>query len=189
MNTPKYIRWAFWGMVLYQLILPLRAVYQNETALRNGTVYKFPTVPVDPNDPFRGKYVALDFPDLQDDLPPAALQEVASTAWVGQELFLAIEKDDQGYVKATGIDEEPPNNGDFVAVRVSYISYELTDSARMSTDFNFDRFYLEEFKAPEAEDRYRKAHRDGKDVYAVVRINGDMALLEDVLIDGKSIKD
>ena len=189
MNMPKYIMWAFWGMVLYQLILPIRTVVQNETALRSGTMYKFPTVPVDPNDPFRGKYVALNFPDLQDDLPADELQEIASTAWVGQELYLSLSQNDDGYVKATDIGIDPPYNGDYVAVRVTSVIYEHTDSARIRTDFDFNRFYMEEFKAPEAEDRYRDAHREGKDIYAVVRVSGDVALLEDVLIDGKSIND
>ena len=54
--------------------------------------------------------------------------------------------------------------------------------------YPFERFYLEEHKAPRAEKRYRLATRNSlQTTYAIVRIKNGTTVLEDVLIDGHSI--
>jgi uncharacterized membrane-anchored protein len=59
----KYMFIAFVATALLQAFAPLKMVYDNEMTIRQGTVYKFKTQPIDPSDPFRGKYVSLDFGD------------------------------------------------------------------------------------------------------------------------------
>lgn len=108
MNYRDYIIWFFTAMVLVQIVLPLRTVYQHETILRSGNVYKFSTAPVDPNDPFRGRYVSLGFRNLQDDLPVAEVQQIASSVTTDQKVYIPVTADERGYVKATGLQTSPP---------------------------------------------------------------------------------
>ena len=52
----------------------------------------------------------------------------------------------------------------------------------------FDRFYMEESKAPKAEKVYNAANSDQrKETYALVYIKDGTAVLNDVIIDGQSI--
>ena len=52
---------AFILMVLAQLYVPASMIFQKERVITQGTAYKFRTAPIDPNDPFRGKYITLSF--------------------------------------------------------------------------------------------------------------------------------
>ena len=48
-------------VALAQLYVPAKMIWDQEDVLKNGSEYKFKTDPVDPNDPFRGKYITLSF--------------------------------------------------------------------------------------------------------------------------------
>ncbi|HUR30287.1 MAG TPA: GDYXXLXY domain-containing protein, partial [Saprospiraceae bacterium] len=52
---------AFAIMVLVQLYVPASMIMESEKVLKEGKEFKFKTAPVDPTDPFRGKYVELNF--------------------------------------------------------------------------------------------------------------------------------
>ena len=59
-------------------------------------------------------------------------------------------------------------------------------------DLDFDRYYMDEYKAKPAEDLYRKNNRRNDSLnttYALVAIKDGEAVLKDVLINEKSIKD
>ena len=52
-------RLAFSAMVAIQLAVPLALIGANELALARGRAVTLATIPVDPLDPFRGRYVEL----------------------------------------------------------------------------------------------------------------------------------
>jgi uncharacterized membrane-anchored protein len=54
-------RLAFLALVAAQLILPVGIIGVNELALATGTKVTLATEPIDPLDPFRGRYVALNY--------------------------------------------------------------------------------------------------------------------------------
>jgi uncharacterized membrane-anchored protein len=54
-------RLVFLLLVAAQLVLPLGLIGVNELALATGTKVTLATAPVDPLDPFRGRYVALNY--------------------------------------------------------------------------------------------------------------------------------
>jgi uncharacterized membrane-anchored protein len=54
-------RLVFFALVAAQLIVPLGLIGVNELALATGTKVTLATAPVDPLDPFRGRYVELDY--------------------------------------------------------------------------------------------------------------------------------
>ena len=56
-------------------------------------------------------------------------------------------------------------------------------------DYYFNRYYMDEFKAADAEKIYRESNRDtSKETYSLVNIKDGEAVLTDVVIDGISIK-
>ncbi len=61
MNTKKLLLVAFILVALAQLYVPTKMILNRENVLANGTDFKFRTAPIDPNDPFRGKYVNLQY--------------------------------------------------------------------------------------------------------------------------------
>ena len=54
-------RLVFFALVAAQLILPLGLIGMNELALATGTKVTLLTQPLDPLDPFRGRYVELSY--------------------------------------------------------------------------------------------------------------------------------
>ena len=44
-----------------QLFIPAQMIFNKESIINNGAVYKFKTQPVDPSDPYRGKYINLNY--------------------------------------------------------------------------------------------------------------------------------
>ena len=52
---------SFISVVVIQLFIPLKIVYDKEIPKLYGQEFKFKTQPIDPYDPFRGKYVTLNF--------------------------------------------------------------------------------------------------------------------------------
>ena len=60
----KTILWvAFIVVALVQLYVPAQMIWESEGVIAAGTAYKFNTAPVDPKDPFRGKYITLNYSD------------------------------------------------------------------------------------------------------------------------------
>lgn len=46
-------------LALAQIASPLSMIVKRELVLKNGIPFRFKTIPQDPADPFRGRYVAL----------------------------------------------------------------------------------------------------------------------------------
>ena len=82
-------RLLFVALVAAQAILPLTLIAWNEQALASGTHVTLKTAPVDPLDPFRGRYVTLSYEisRLPSGYGPSAIVYVplrdGGTAWVG----------------------------------------------------------------------------------------------------------
>lgn len=189
MKTIPSIFIAFAAMVLLQLGLPLRTVIQHEWALLYGEVFKFKTRPVDPNDPFRGKYVALSFTGLESVLSQEKIKALGPDIYSGQQVYLIIEKDDTGYARAVDVSLTPPNTEQaYFSAVVDQFYTNHVEEAIIRLRYPFDRFYLEESKAPRADERYAEANRrDSMEVYAEVHIRKGIAVLADVVIDGLSL--
>jgi uncharacterized membrane-anchored protein len=170
-------------MCLAQWIVPGKMVYDSENTISLGTVFKFKTEPVDPSDPFRGKYVTLrfesDFIEIED-----------SAEWVsGDDIFVTFTTDIAGFAKAENIFRVAPDAESFLQTTVSYI-HKSESGYQIVFKLPFDRFYLEESKAPRAEELYREAQRDSATVaFALVSIGQGEAVLQDVIVNDRPIVD
>ncbi len=169
-------------LCLVQLFVAGSIIFSNETTIIDGTSYKFRTAPIDPNDPFRGKYITLDFEINMVDVPDAE-------DWKrGQELFGILTIDSVGYARIDHVQiEKPPSEIDYIAV-VMTGKMEANGQEKIFIDLPFDRFYLPETKAAKAEEVYNSAMQDPETVtYALVSVKEGQAVVTDVLIGDQSI--
>lgn len=172
----------FLVMCIAQWLVPGKMIYDSETVIVEGTTYKFKTQPIDPSDPFRGKYITLNF-----DATSIVLNESAN--WEsGEPVFVTFTTDSAGFAKPLGIFREPPDADSFLKTSVNYFN----TYGHFEVFFNlpFDRFYLEESKASQAEQLYWQAQADTTQVaYGLVTIGKGQAVLTDVMINDKSVVD
>ncbi len=180
MDKRKTVIALFALVVVAQLLVPAKMVWDQEDVLQTGTEYKFKTAPVDPNDPFRGKYITLSFDHNTIEV------ENTEDWYRGDVIYASISNGKDGYARIHSIaKEKPSSNQDFIKAEVGFATGNTT---KLSIDFPFDRFYLEESKAEEAEYTYWSSRRDTtKTTYALVNIKNGRGVLKDVLIDGISI--
>lgn len=178
----KLILPAFALMVLAQWMVPAKMILDSEAVLTTGTEYKFRTEPIDPSDPFRGKYVTLRF---------NAQRYETDTLYKfneGQEAYALLGVDSAGYVEITNLYPDPPTNLDNVLK--TNIGYVWINDGRqnINLNFSFDRFYLEESKASQAEQVYWNAQRDSAQVaYAIIKIRNGQGIIQDVMINDQPI--
>ena len=173
-------------IALIQLTIPVKSIYDQEQILTHGKEFKFQTVPVDPTDPFRGKYIALNF---KENTIGVSTYEKWSK---GEKVFVIVEEDKNGFAQVMYASKTVPNNHNhYLSAIVQRVTSTKGESnLEIQIQYPFDRYYMEESKAKAAEDLYRKATADQKILtYALVNIKDGKATLKDVMIDGKSIKD
>ena len=183
MISKKIILPLFILVALAQLYVPFKMIYDREEILETGTDYKFSTAPIDPSDLFRGKYIILSYKDNV-----VAVKNEKS--WIaGETVYVSLETDEAGFAKIASVSKEKPSeNKDFIKAEVSTVSSNRTN--KLTIYFPFDRYYMKESKAYDAELVYTKSLQDTtKLAYALVSIKDGDAVLKDVLIDGISIKE
>jgi len=168
---------------LLQWFVPMNMIMQQETILEKGTTFKFKTQPIDPNDPFRGKFVVLNF--VAD-----RAEATDGTLWFkGEPVFVRIQEDADGFAEIASLEKlEPIDEKHYVKAEIASIWGDNPVQVRIK--YPFERFYMEETKAPKAEAMFRDLWRDTTtSVYGLVVINEGKAALEDVLVDGISLRD
>lgn len=180
MVSKKVLLSLFIVVALIQLYVPANMILEREDILQTGREYKFKSAPIDPNDPFRGKYITLNFEAT--DIPI----EVDSIWQYKQEVFVTLAEDSAGFAYPKTVSTEIPTNEPY------YIKVEV-DGAYGNTlyiNYPFYRFYMDEYKAPEAEITYRQSQRDTTNIaYAVVAVKAGEAVLKDVYIDDVPIRE
>lgn len=177
----KQLLLLFGVIALIQLILPASMIWDYQKTIEKGTVYKFKTAPVDPNNPFIGKYIALQY----------ALESFPSkdSTWEsGDPVYIYLGQDANGFAslkKATKT-KEKDNPDDYVIAKVSY-----NFDGDVHFLFPFNTYYMEESKAYDAEIAYREQVRDttSNPTYAIVHVKDGHAVLSDVIIKNTSIKE
>ncbi|MHB1148564.1 MAG: GDYXXLXY domain-containing protein [Lutibacter sp.] len=183
MSSKKILLSVFILVALAQLYVPAKMILDKEDTLETGTDYKFQTTPIDPTDPFRGKYIILSYRDN-------VAKVKNEKDWVsGETVYVFLENDQNEFAKITSVSKEKPaENQGFVKAIVSAVSSNGTN--KLTIYYPFDRYYMEESKANDAELIYRKSLQDTTQLtFALVSIKNGDAVLKDVLIDGISIRE
>ena len=179
------------------------SIARYEMTLATGRVYKVKTVPVDPADPFRGRYVAIQ-PALT--LPNPVAPEVASLLdQIGvfrpnaprKMAYVVLSSDAEGFARADQVVPEPPRTADYLEITgarlrtIGPVEQERQPEVVREVVLSFDRYYMAEAAAPAAEQRYREASRRGadRDTWITVRVRNGVGVVDGLFIDGVRIED
>ncbi len=186
-------RWrqaAFALVCLAQLAVPASLIVKHEQTRTAGTVWKFQTAPVDPGDPFRGRYVQLAFAVDREPVP------LADTEWIwGQDrrVYAELAQGPDGYARLARIHAQRPAGVEYVDVFAQYLApHEKPEDAgrppALFVRMPFDRYYLPEARAPEVEREYWEASRKAQaNTWAEVRVRDGHAVLVNLVLDGKPV--
>ncbi len=165
-------------LALIQLAVPGLMIHQWEATLREGREYRFRTAPVDPYDAFRGRYVAL-------------RMESNSVAWAGlpiprgQRVFVQLEEGADGFARLASLSLERPGDEGYVEVVVRRCY-----DKEVLLNLPFDRYYMKESLAPEAEKAYfRAAAHSNRTAHVQVRVRKGKAVIEELYIEGVPVGD
>ncbi|WP_341216332.1 GDYXXLXY domain-containing protein [uncultured Wocania sp.] len=172
----------FIAVAVAQLFVPAQMIFNQESIITNGTAYKFKTQPVDPSDPYRGKYINLNYEQNS--------FITTDTVWDRKDkVYVYLETDSLGFAKVNAVSKTLVNlDKDFFIAEVVW--YNKKDQ-KLNFNLPFNRYYMEETKAYDAEVAVRNNQRDSikNNTYALVYIKNGEVVLSDVVISGISIKE
>ena len=164
-----------------QLAVPASLVWKRGRTLAYGRVWKFKTEPVDPEDAIRGRYVALRLAaDKVSEQPePSPGEKIEPET----EIYATLKEDADGFARVDKISATRISGDDAVQAKMGYWS-----GGWQYIHFPFDKFWVAEKVAPQAEQAYRENSRRGKEnAYVTVRVRDGDAALEQLFIDNKPL--
>lgn len=172
----KY-KYLFFGIVIaLQLAVPLSMIYSSEKILINGREFRFRCEPVDPSDLFRGQYITLSYKNN-------AVHVDNPDRFNNKDVFGILTTDQEGFGYFSSVVLSEPTSGDYLKTKV--IS---SGSKDVTLEIPFQTYYLEESKAPMAEQIYRKRSGDTSfKVYSKVSILNGKGKLHSVFINDSNI--
>ncbi len=164
-------------VALIQLSVPASMIWKRQATIKQGRVWKFRTAPVDPADAFRGRYIALGF---------TADEVLRAKAWQGNEKIYAVLKEDSdGFAQVESLSSTPIGGDNVIKVESGYWNDHVQNIV-----FPFNRYWITEKLAPDAERAYRENSRRGKEnAYVTVRVRNGDAALEQLYIDNQPLAD
>jgi uncharacterized membrane-anchored protein len=178
---------------LVQLGAASWSIVRYERILASGTPYKIRTEPIDPADPFRGRYVAVR-PAIVVAKPIAPeterlLQSIQTGDAVKTYVTLATGSD--GFARVANVVREPPATGDYLEIDGVAPNFAPrpdkpgeSEVTGYTISFTFNRYYMNE-------DKYLEASRRNAEVRAWlnVRVKDGIAVIEELVIDGVPIEE
>ena len=180
----KLIFGLFIILAVVQIAVPIGQIRKYEDVLQTGQPYKFRTAPVDPYDAFRGKYVALSYAQVAAPKKHGDVIPFRATAYV------SLTQDENGFAVFREVSLNPPSMGDYLRVECLFIESNYMAYFRLP----FDRFFMEESKAPQAELAYlrygnRRGTRTTAQTYVAVRVKNGRGVIEDLFINDQPIRE
>jgi uncharacterized membrane-anchored protein len=141
-------RLVFWALVALQALVPLALIGWNEAALARGTEVTLRTVPIDPLDLFRGRYVRLRYEISDVPAPPGAEP--------GDTVYVALRREGERWTGDRATRERPGG---------TFIRGTLADGL---ITYGIETYYADEDEAP----RIERESRQGLDVRVVLDEDG-----------------
>jgi len=183
MKNKKIVFALFIIVMAAQLAVPAKMILSQERILKTGTAFKFKTIPLDPSDPFRGKYIRLNF--IED-----TFEIKNEDNWTRNEkVYVIIANNDNGFATIKNVVKEKPSSEiHFITSSVKSVN-SYGETKNITIEYPFERFYMEEFKAKPAEDAYRDSfEKENTTAYALVYVKNGEAVLENVFINNVPIQ-
>jgi uncharacterized membrane-anchored protein len=164
--------------------VPVKTIFNKQRVLNRGTTFKFLTEPVDPTNPFKGKYITLRFKS------EAYRTAYSPSLKYNEPVYAVFENDKDGFAQVKALHtEEPSNETAYCEASVRFISSQ--DSITIvQLEFPFEEYYMEESKAPRAETIYRESLSDTLTrTYALVKIYKGDAVIGEVFVKDRPINE
>ena len=167
-------------IAVIQVLTPLSMIYKREATLNHGRKFKFDTAPVDPYDAFRGRYVALRIAAEREPLKVENGQDL-----LGRNVHVLLDEGENGFAKLAGIALDSPAGDNYIDCRVRR-AYD----DKVYVDLPFDRYYMDEYEAPDAERAYRRNSGDtDREAYVTARVRSGFAVLEELYIQEMPVRE
>ena len=182
------IKYILLAVIAAQLAVPALMIQRYESTLNEGDLYKFKVVPIDPADPFKGRYVTLNF-DIADweskyksDDDFQRKDKAYASLSVGSDGFAVIDR----------LYQSPPKQAYLkVIIRYRAGSTKQNPSPSYAISLPFNRYYAEESKAPKIESRLWRQNNGAEFSRASVdvRVLDGLGVIEQLYIDGKPVEE
>ncbi len=183
--------WRALATALLLGLVLLALVEQRAGILRGGAEIRLRSVPVDPRDLFRGDYVVLSYPISTVETGAAGQPGFQR----GEQVYVSLGRDEQGFAKATGVSRDWPKAGDGAVVIAGRVT--ATSACATNADGAFDcsgqrnrlriAYGLESYFVPQGEGKAIETTDKARiEVVAAVSSSGEAAIKR-LLIDGKPV--
>ncbi len=181
--------WLLFGIACAaQWAAPLATIRAQEEVIARGEVVRIAVAAPDPYDPLRGRYLRVRPQEVDVVLGPE-LAHLKS----GNKVWVQLEKRADGLHHIGKVSEEKPVAGDYVqgTLKSAWIrGSNPTDRVpKLKIEWPFDRFYLNEKLAPQADTWLRENTRGNKTVVAELHLLKGKAVLTDLELDGHSFRE
>lgn len=166
------------------LAVPGWMIVKHERVLRDGTLFKFRTAPVDPRDPFRREYVRLDFACESGNWTV----EGSEAGGYPAALFATVAVDSEGYAVISALSTKEPSGVDHLTVN----AWSDGGNRVQRVSLPFDRYYLEEGDGAKTEKMLNPQWEADTLIqplpsHALVRILDGEAVIQDLIVGDRSI--
>jgi hypothetical protein len=166
-----------------QWLLPLSGIWQHERVISRGTLVRIECAAPDPYDPLRGRYLAVR-PAESTVSQPKGFPRGGHVVPV----WATLEAGDDELARIKSVSLEPVS-GPTVILLMARSWGTINGTDVIGLEWPFDRFYLNERLAPDADKLVAERRRDGKRTVAELHLLDGQAVLTDILLDGVSIRE
>jgi len=175
----KSLPFIIFGLtVVAQWAASLSQIWTHEKVLSQGAIIRVKCTAPDPYDPLRGRFLAVRPEQTRFKLP----SETDITR--GTSIYCTLTPGADGLHTISDVNASPPKTGTYLKATAGWI-YEK----EMSIEWPFDRYYLNEKLAPEADKWFAENIRTAKGIVAEARVLGGRAVLTDLTLDGRSFRE
>ena len=147
----------------------------SENILSNGKTIKVRLYAVDPVDPFRGRYINLNFNNT--------IENKSKEEWQYNEpCYGILEKDSTGFYEIKSVSKSEPTDES-----VYFKTYVRTvggkENNKLSVHITFSRFYMEENKAQEIDKIMQDTDRDSLNSYIIMKYKDGELRVKDLVVE------
>ncbi|MFO1484147.1 MAG: GDYXXLXY domain-containing protein [Verrucomicrobiaceae bacterium] len=163
---------------LAQWAAPLSQIWTHEQVLAKGTLVRLKCRAPDPYDPLRGRFLAVRPEQTDATVPDGAKIDR------GSQVFFTLTPGADGLSTITTASLTPPATGIWLRARAGYVYND-----KVTIAWPFERFYINEKLAPEADKWFAENIRSDQGIIAEVRVLNGRAVLADLSLNGRSFRE
>ena len=166
-----------------QLFVPITMAKRYEDILQTGESYLFKVEPIDPSDPFKGRFVVLTFPISRGNVSDLENPEVTRSLSRKSEAYVTLIKDDKGFTRVRDIQPQASEEQNYIKLESVHVY-----SEEYFITLPFNRYYAEESKAPKIESLlWDRGLDENREFYADVRIKDGYGVIAELYINNTPI--